>query len=596
MPSTIDPYSQPASIPDDAKVSEILVQQSAIDDEDPSVLIYNIVQFVNALAEHGAFNSDELPLNALRSYHVDYYLAQVANGGHGQFVGNSRWEEMMIQNISDGLRAMDAGPYIEIFDDLREFIESNPDQAAEIAAGRGFGEQVAAIEALDDRFLAEDCHQTITPANARWVRGLSELRVVPDSEFADAMFTLCNSNPLRERRLSERRNAALVSALTDPLRVAAGLLCTRARTLPITRYGGGDPSAISPDGRQGTGWHISTPQGRRVVFMFDDIAYLCVPQLADGRDLTDEVMAEARKQFEEQDVEGMTGWHPLSYREVARIDAADIKDAIDLAKSRPIVAFARALVAKLAESEVLTDLFAGGKLDSGEWRWMVVTDRRAARLEIGIEEITLSDIDERRLSALSAGEIGRILGSTAPSPKPEGSSRPASSFLDDYLASIIQKHAQIYLTFGFFSALLLYYLATTDDVSWGVAAMVSGAILILVKRLWDITKTHRTLVQSNGSSADLSWFSTQTNAFRLAIIALFGAAAALSLLFSAFALSDYLKLKFGAVPSISVFGYQIYVTLIYGNLLFALLIVAHRFGTRYWARRKVASREPTLRT
>lgn len=591
MPSTTDPLSPPESIPEEKRVSEILVQQSAVDDEDPSVLVYNIVQFVNALAEQGAFNSDELPLNALRCYHVDYYLAQVANGGHGQFVGNSGWDEMTIRNISDGLRAMDAGPYVEIFDDLRKFIDSNPDQAAQVAAGRGFGDQVPAIEALDDRFLAGDCHKTITPANARWVRGLPELRVVPDSEFADAMYALCTSNPLREKRLSERKNAALESALTDPLRVAAGLLCTQARTLPITGYGGGDPSAVSPDGRQGMGWHISTPHGRRVVFMFDDIAYLCVPQLADGRDLTDEVMEEGRRQLEEQDVEGMTGWHPLSYREVARIDSADIVKAIDLAKSRPVAAFARALLAKLDESEVLTDIFAAGKFQSDNWRWMVVTDRRAARLEIGIDKVTLSDVKERCLCTLSAGEIGQILGSTSSSPKPDVSSGREGSFLDEYLVSIVQKHAQIYLSFGFFAALLVYYLATADEVTWTIGLLAPAALLVFAKRLWDITKTHRTLVESKGSSADLSWFSQQTTPFRLALLTALGALLSLSLIHTAFALSDLLKLKFGAVPSVSVFGYQIYVTVIFAMTLLAALILAHRFGTRFWARRKVAARK-----
>lgn len=74
----------------DVSQMPILVRQSVFEDRDDKEIVSAVVdEYVNDLRQRGYYLKGELPANAMRSYNTDYYLAQVANGGHGQFMHNS---------------------------------------------------------------------------------------------------------------------------------------------------------------------------------------------------------------------------------------------------------------------------------------------------------------------------------------------------------------------------------------------------------------------------------------------------------------------------------------------------------------------------
>ena len=305
-----------------AAVSEILLPRSACENGDPGAIVSANIRFLNALMDQGTFRPEELPINAMRSYHIDYYMTQVNNGGHGQFVANSRWGEQTIRNISAGLRAMGAGPYTDIFDDLRRLIEGNPGRASRIAAGGGLGELDPAIKTLDDRFLTLSRTNPLSAINARWLHSLPELRIVPDTDYPKRLDALVESNLLRQQRSSECRRGSLDLALLDPFTVAARLLCVKAQCLPMLNIGKGDPALTAPDGRQALGWHITTGKGRRVLFLFDNIALLCEPRLADGRPMNEQAIAA----FDQGAGPG------IRTIETARVGMDLVRDAVDTAK------------------------------------------------------------------------------------------------------------------------------------------------------------------------------------------------------------------------------------------------------------------------
>src|SRR5262245_6887731 len=93
------------------KIGNILIPKIVYENDDPRVIVQHNVEFVNHLFSEGAYLRDEIPVNALRSFHADYYLAEVSNGGHGQFVANSGWQAVIVQDISDALEAMGAESY-----------------------------------------------------------------------------------------------------------------------------------------------------------------------------------------------------------------------------------------------------------------------------------------------------------------------------------------------------------------------------------------------------------------------------------------------------------------------------------------------------
>lgn len=67
----------------------IIVSVERLADDDPSATVESNISIVNGMFERH-FKASELHPDALRSYYLDYFAAQVDNGGFSQFVYNSR--------------------------------------------------------------------------------------------------------------------------------------------------------------------------------------------------------------------------------------------------------------------------------------------------------------------------------------------------------------------------------------------------------------------------------------------------------------------------------------------------------------------------
>jgi hypothetical protein len=390
-------------------ISDVLVSQSAYESSDPAVIVAQNVDFVNRLLNQGAYLPDEVPLNARRAYHADYYLAQVSNGGHGQFVGNSRWAPIVIKDIADALAAMGAAPFDAIFRDLCRLIGSDSERAEAIANSGGFGEPDPAIADLDKRYFAQDAYQIITPANARWLRSLPELRVVGDADYPAEIQALCEANPERPARLSAREREGIAARLLDPVRVASRLLCMKVNCMPVAGFGGGDPSAVAPDGRQGVGWHIQSRAGRQVVFVFDDVSYLCESYLADGRKVTPELMAERRRHLEAGDMEIFAAFSKIVYKEVTQIPSVHVAAAIEAAKKMPVVRFAEMLCARMKPAGTLRDVYAAILHQSGQFLWLMETTDSGGLFGFNGGELVLYDPAMKPLAKVSRDEVNAAL-------------------------------------------------------------------------------------------------------------------------------------------------------------------------------------------
>jgi len=71
------------------------------------------VSVVNAMYR-ALLNSEEIAPNALRSYFVDFYLAQALDGGFAQYVFMSPDRSELDVYIREGLEAMDATGHLEL--------------------------------------------------------------------------------------------------------------------------------------------------------------------------------------------------------------------------------------------------------------------------------------------------------------------------------------------------------------------------------------------------------------------------------------------------------------------------------------------------
>lgn len=382
----------------------IVVRRSVAESGDAAALVQAVVDYVNAMMQQGQYRRDELAPHAMWSFHTDYYLAQVANGGHGQFVANSRWVRPIIDDIRNGLAAMPAAPYDVIFGDLCKLIEADNERANAIAAGRGFGDIDPGIKALDERFFAAKCYETITPANAAWLKTLPDLEIVDDARFAERLRELFRANPHFALRTEQAERAKLEFAITDPMQVAARLLSVASRRLPFRFISHGNHDK-APDGREGMAWKVALGQGQARMFVFDDVAILCDVKLADGRTITPELRAEHDKLLKAGDFEHLKLYNHLTNVEVARIPASLITEAREAAAKHPVVTAAQLLIRKLAKDDKVVSISPAMKHNSGAMLWLVETAQRVGILGFANGGATLLKPGGEPLAVLKPAEL-----------------------------------------------------------------------------------------------------------------------------------------------------------------------------------------------
>src|SRR5690349_10993125 len=102
----------------------IIVSKEAFASDDPYDIIQSNIEFLNAQFEEH-LEHDEVSVNALRSYYVDYFLAQFLNGGFSQFIYNSRWGDC-IDYVTSGFAAMGAVKHLELFEDAARQLSERP--------------------------------------------------------------------------------------------------------------------------------------------------------------------------------------------------------------------------------------------------------------------------------------------------------------------------------------------------------------------------------------------------------------------------------------------------------------------------------------
>ncbi len=118
----------------------VVVSDKSFHSDDPAEIVESNISFVNALFEE-YLTAEEVSPNALRSYYVDYYLAQVNNGGFSQFVYNSRWSPQVEQLVREGLQAMKAKQHLKVFDEGARLVEKfGQDRLKAYFASEYFGE------------------------------------------------------------------------------------------------------------------------------------------------------------------------------------------------------------------------------------------------------------------------------------------------------------------------------------------------------------------------------------------------------------------------------------------------------------------------
>jgi hypothetical protein len=199
-----------------AALPVIIVPQSAYDSDKDYSLPGAVVDFVNHALGHAQFRREEIPLPAMQAFHVDYYIAQVNNGGHSQYVGNSSWHQYQIDDIRAGLGAIGIEDGIELYEDLCAFADSHPEEFRAGMDARGFGEFPEFFDKADKLFFA-GLNDRLMKGNSDWIRSLDCLLVLENGQYRKVMTELPGRNPLAAQRGAEGEARAKDKLDGDPI-------------------------------------------------------------------------------------------------------------------------------------------------------------------------------------------------------------------------------------------------------------------------------------------------------------------------------------------------------------------------------------------
>ena len=218
-PARIDAEPQPRD-----EVRRIIVPQKAFQSESPYDLVQAVVNFVNFALRHACFHRDEIAQNAMRAYHVDYYLAQVNNGGHSQFAANSNMLDVILKDIGEGLDAIGHGA-ADVYKRFLTFSKAEPARMAKVLKSGGFGDIDPFMDGIDKEFYALNEKSPLINANRDWLKSLPELQVVADTDYIAVTDAFAATNKDADKRKAEREEATRAADLRDPLKRAMIYLC-----------------------------------------------------------------------------------------------------------------------------------------------------------------------------------------------------------------------------------------------------------------------------------------------------------------------------------------------------------------------------------
>ena len=256
----------------------IVLTTSSIEASDEEAVQAN-VGIVDAM--HTALlHADEMSPVAVRSYYVDFYLAQALEGGFAQYAFMTMDRAATDTLIREGMAAMGAAENLDLFnrsaasfdglsgEDAGHYLDGAVDDTVDTP------DAVIRMEELDGEFEELLERENITALNAAWLRAQADLLVLDDEEVGPYIQRLAAGIP----DLAERQAKADAEALEDApdFEVVIRELCGIAGHT-LLRINMGDPNYLH-HGAKTIAWHFSTDQGDFLMVEEDDEAFMINPE------------------------------------------------------------------------------------------------------------------------------------------------------------------------------------------------------------------------------------------------------------------------------------------------------------------------------
>ncbi|MEA5123014.1 DMP19 family protein [Xanthomonas floridensis] len=250
------------------KYDTVIVSQESLDSASPYALVQSNIDVVNALVGN-YMREDEISENALCSYYVDFYLAQVNNGGFAQFLLNSNPSSKVMQFVARGLEAMHAPRHAALYaENYADFIRLE-EQDLEIFMQDPYGEGSSVRSALtqrDNAFYDLEREENLIELNSTWLRHHPRLLALPPDRLNQEIERLASTVSPAERQARidlARTYQPRYMKLIDRLCEESGHT--------LDRITAGDPSHRY-NGNQVLAWHFLTNRGHFYMLDLDGVA------------------------------------------------------------------------------------------------------------------------------------------------------------------------------------------------------------------------------------------------------------------------------------------------------------------------------------
>jgi hypothetical protein len=251
-----------------------------------------VVAYVNDVQQAGIYARHEFPMRAVQAFHADYYLAQVNNGGHSQFISNSGAAfPKVVADALAGLEAMGAKAQHQILTEMIAWTDANPEGAR---AQNGFSIRAKALDELDTRFYASEKEMPIALLAARWISGWPELQIVEDDQYTSVIEQIGSLNPFRAARHIWRSVESIRHQFKDPLEISIAAACGAVEPEPEAKIRILGGSFEDVEGQNRTAYSLATDKGSRLAVvdeagarLYEYIHRSPVPQLGPNPKLED---------------------------------------------------------------------------------------------------------------------------------------------------------------------------------------------------------------------------------------------------------------------------------------------------------------------
>jgi len=250
------------AIPPDA----IVVSRNSLASDDAYAPIQSNISFINAQLDQW-LRPHEIAADAMCSYYVDFYVAQVENGGFAQFVYNCNADPLVLDQVGRGLQAMQAPRHAALYAASRALLEQmDEDTLQAFMDGDYFGDNPArdALDRHSDAFFALAEAEDLIALNSAWLRAHPQLVVLSIEEMQAEVQRRGAALPDRLERI-----AAALQNEPRYMKLIRRLCADSGHTLD--RVTAGDPSH-QHNGSQALAWHFLTDRGHFYLLDLDGIA------------------------------------------------------------------------------------------------------------------------------------------------------------------------------------------------------------------------------------------------------------------------------------------------------------------------------------